>query len=56
MGVQGAGMSIETGYADIAIDDFKAGMRQLAASDRDYCCPRWVKRWAYGNRHLFRLG
>ena len=32
MGVQGVGMSIETGYADIAIDDFKAGMRQLAAS------------------------
>ena len=32
MGVQGIGMSIETGYADIAIDDFKAGMRQLAAS------------------------
>ena len=32
MGVQGVGMSIETGYADITIDDFKAGMRQLAAS------------------------
>ena len=32
MGVQGVGMSTETGYVDIAIDDFKAGMRQLAAS------------------------
>ena len=32
MGVQEVGMSIETSYADIAIDDFKAGMRQLAAS------------------------